>query len=150
MISCCQSLSHSVIDVFWISSQSSVSSDSSKSSDFSDSSKSSDSSNQGNPVIPESQVIPVIPVIQVIPVIPVSQVIPVSPLSPVSLVRSVSPVRLAHLWVDFRVIIILRLPWCPIPPSPITITTHPQEKWTNHSPLVWKNYVLKTEYNSNP
>ena len=39
------------------------------------------------------------PVSQVIPVIPVSQVIPVIPVSPVS------PVRLAHLWVDFRVIL---------------------------------------------
>ena len=54
------------------------------------------------------QVIPVIPVRQVIPMSPVSQlipVIPVSPVSPVSPVNPVSPVRLAHLWVDFRVIL---------------------------------------------
>ena len=50
---------------------------------------------------PVSQVIPVIPVSQVIPVIPV---IPVSPVSQVSPASQVSPVRLAHLWVDFRVI----------------------------------------------
>ena len=43
----------------------------------------------------------VIPVSQVIPVIPVSQVFPVIPVIPVS---QVIPVRLAHLWVDLRVI----------------------------------------------
>ena len=47
-------------------------------------------------MIPVSQVIPVIPVIPVSPVSPVSLVSPVSP---------VGPVRLAHLWVDFRVIL---------------------------------------------
>ena len=41
------------------------------------------------------------PVSQVILVISVSQVIAVSPVSPLS---PLSPVRLAHLWVDFRVI----------------------------------------------
>ena len=48
------------------------------------------------------------PINQVILVIPVSQVIPVSPVnpvSPVSQVSPVSPVMLAHLWVDFRVIL---------------------------------------------
>ena len=70
-----------------------------------------------NQVISVSQVIPVIPVSQVIPVSPVSpvsQVSPFSPASPVSPVRlvspaspvsPVSPVRLAHLLVDFRVIL---------------------------------------------
>ena len=39
-----------------------------------------------------------------IPVNPVSQTIPVSQVIPLSPVSPVSPVRLAHLWVDFRVI----------------------------------------------
>ena len=39
-------------------------------------------------------------------VIPVSPVIPVIPVSPVSPVSQVSQVRLAHVWVDFRVIYI--------------------------------------------
>ena len=69
-------------------------------------------------VIPVSHVIPVIPVSQVIPVIPVSQVIPASSDSSESSESSESSkssessessessdqVRLAHLWVDFRVI----------------------------------------------
>ena len=38
------------------------------------------------------------------PVSPVSPVTPVSPVGPVSSVSPVSQVRLAHLWVDFRVI----------------------------------------------
>ena len=50
---------------------------------------------------PVNQVNPVIPVISASPASPAS---PVSPVSPVSLVSPVSPVRLAHLWVDFRVI----------------------------------------------
>ena len=49
------------------------------------------------------QVIPVIPLSQVIPLIPVNQVIIVIPVGQVS---PVSPVRLAHLWVDFRVIFV--------------------------------------------
>ena len=42
---------------------------------------------------------------QVIPVIPESQVIPVSPMSQMSPVSPASPVSLAHLWVNFRVIL---------------------------------------------
>ena len=38
------------------------------------------------------------------PVSPVSPVNPVSPVSPVIPLSPLSPVRLAHLWVDFRVI----------------------------------------------
>ena len=45
-----------------------------------------------------SPVSPVSPMNPVSPASPVSQVSPESPVSPVS------PVRLAHLWVDFRVI----------------------------------------------
>ena len=59
---------------------------------------------------PVNQVIPVIPVSQVIPVIPVIPASPVSPVSPVRPVSPVSPVKLAHLWVDFRVILV-KLHW---------------------------------------
>ena len=61
------------------------------------------------PVIPVNPVIPVIPVSQVVLVIPVIPVIPVSPVSPVSPVGPVSPVSLAHLWVDFRVILSVQI-----------------------------------------
>ena len=46
-------------------------------------------------------------VLQVIQMIQVMQAIPVSPVSPMS---PVSPVRLAHLWVDLRVLFLCTFP----------------------------------------